>query len=151
MNHNYTILPIDKSKIDRLKPLWECQKKYHVLISRNFSEERQNVIFEDRKKEILEECKHIKIDLVISKKTDEEIGYCLSTIDHQQKGELDSLFIKEGFRKSGIGKKLVLMSIDWMEEFNVKRKSLFVIPENQGAIRFYESLGFKQRSIHLMS
>jgi len=150
MDIDYSIVTLEESNLDRIKSLWECQMEYHIGISINFVKERQSTQFEDRREEILKGCDQIKIDYVIRDKSNEEIGYCLSTINHYGKGELDSLYIKEKYRNLGIGKILVQKSLKWMGEAGAKQISLYVIPENEGAISFYEALGFKQRSIHLM-
>ncbi|MBU2514674.1 GNAT family N-acetyltransferase [bacterium] len=149
MNPKIEIVSIVTKEFDRIKPLWEEQKQYHVSISHNFADDRSRTLFEDRKKEIIEGSEKLRIDIAFDDQQLTDIGYCLSTIDSKNKGEIDSLYLKEEYRRQGLGKKLVQLALDWMSSNKVNKKSIYIIPENSEALCFYRNFGFSPRSIHL--
>ncbi len=58
------------------------------------------------------------------------------------KATLVSMWTAPAYRKSGVGKMLVRAVLEWSETRGVKTVELLVTGVNQGAMRFYERLGF---------
>jgi ribosomal protein S18 acetylase RimI-like enzyme len=59
-----------------------------------------------------------------------------------RKATLVSMWTAPTHRKSGVGKMLVNAVLEWAETRGVKIVDLLVTGINDGAIRFYERLGF---------
>ena len=56
--------------------------------------------------------------------------------------EIDAVAVLEGERRSGVGRELVERAQEWAQTRGVDRIELLVWEFNQGAIAFYEKLGY---------
>lgn len=63
--------------------------------------------------------------------------------------ELNGLIIAEEYRSNGIGEKAMHFILDWAKQNGAGFMRLFVYPKNEGAIRFYESLGYRHSSNYM--
>ncbi len=63
--------------------------------------------------------------------------------------ELESMYVREGSRDSGVGARLVEEFLGWARERGAERASVTAYAANERAIRFYERLGFAARSLSL--
>ena len=136
--------------LDRIAPLWEELKRYHVEKSRYFSKDMKARRFEARKNDLTSKAKHLRVDIVIDSKEKNDIGYCISTINDSNRGEIDSIFIREPYRRHGLGKKLTEMALAWLDDQGVVDNSLYVASGNDEVINFYKIFGFYPRTIHLV-
>lgn len=82
--------------------------------------------FEARKNDLISKAKHLLVDIVIDAKENNDIGYCICTINDSDMGEIDSIFFKEPYRRNGIGKKLMQMALTWLDDYGVVGKVLSV-------------------------
>lgn len=96
---NFIYEEISKDDIDLIKPLWECLKSHHLKKIVHFIEDFRKKEWRDRKKDLLMDNKDIKV--IVVKKTEEVIGYCISTILDNKKGEVDSIYIEEEYGMVG--------------------------------------------------
>ena len=62
---------------------------------------------------------------------------------------IGDLFVEEGYRRRGVGRALLEAAQRLGREKGAQRLTLLVWPFNQGALAFYERLGFAARSITL--
>ena len=145
----YNLIEIKKEQLSKIEHLWEELKKIHLNDSKYFKDYFSTFTFEKRC-EKLEEIndEHIKIEIVEDKKTKDFIGYCISTIE-KNIGEIDSLFIKEEYRKYGLGKKLVESSIEWLENSKCEKIKVGVAEGHESVFEFYKKLGFYPRVTYL--
>lgn len=67
--------------------------------------------------------------------------FCTSRMTEIKMAFMDSLYVDENFRSTGVGKKLFLETERIAKENGAKRLDLTVWNFNKGAINFYESLG----------
>lgn len=82
----------------------------------------------------------------IAMNDDEACGLVGGFLDREDKtrAHLVSMWVAPTHRHLGVGKKLVQSVLDWAKSQDVKTLWLFVTHNNDGAIRFYERLGFKK-------
>ena len=137
--------------LDSVAPMWEKLKIHHSMISANFSEEFLNKTFASRKTDLIKKSKpgKLRVDLARSKENGAYVGYCISTINKDNAGEVDSIFVEEKFRAKAIGEKLVKKALKWMDDEKVKSKIIMVASGNEGVLPFYEKFGFLPRFIML--
>ena len=135
--------------LDRIAPLWEKMKKYHVDKSTHFSKNMDSILFEERKNNLTSKAKHLRVDIVINTKEKHDIGYCISTIDDGNKGEIDSLFILDVYRRHGLGERLTENALDWFNDNGVVNILIYVASGNDEVINFYKNFGFYPRRIQL--
>lgn len=139
-----------KELIDLVKPLWENLNKHHEANSVNFSDKYKNNTFEKRKGKFLsDKTSKVKVDLIRDIEKDIYVGYCVSTIDVDLVGEIDSLFIEKEYRKCGLGDKLMQIAIEWLDTNKVNTKILGVVEGNEEVLEFYKRHGFYKRTIVL--
>jgi len=64
--------------------------------------------------------------------------------------KIGQITVKKSFRRKGIGKSLMLKMLDTARELGLGRIKLEVSIKNEGAIKLYESFGFKieQTEVH---
>ena len=140
MNENFIIESGHDELFERVRPLWEKLRNYHVQHSSHFSKELCGRRFEERKDEIRKKAHQFQIYIILH--GDKDVGYCITTISEERYGEIDSLFVKRNFRKNGLGKRLTELALDWMDKQKVKEKSIYVVAGNEKAIEFYSQFGF---------
>jgi GNAT superfamily N-acetyltransferase len=94
--------------------------------------------------------------VVVAEKNDEIIGYLICSqgnIEDYRNNhilEIEELFVKDGFRSLGVGKRLINYALDWLKEAIKEqgitsdgiRVSVKVLAKNNRAIRFYREMGF---------
>lgn len=148
---NIKYIKLNNSQIDVIKPLWQKLKVHHHELSTHFPQRYLQSKFEERKEEILEKSENgeLKIDIVKDDEKNEYIGYCISSISEDNVGEIDSIFLDENYRSSGIGNKLMNRALDWMKKKGVKSKKIVVAVGNEELLSFYEKFDFLPRHIIL--
>ncbi|MDP4147225.1 MAG: GNAT family N-acetyltransferase, partial [Bacillota bacterium] len=89
------------------------------------------------------------IDLIKDIEKDIYIGYCISTVNANLIGEIDSLFVHSQYRKLGLGDELMKRALEWLDSNNVKGKKIAVAEGNEGVLDFYKRYGFYKRQMIL--
>ena len=149
MNEDIQILSGGSELLNRTSPLWEEIKKHHVEKSLHFSKEMASKSYIERKKDLISKAKYLRVDIAYDSKERKDIGYCISTVDDANRGEIDSLFIEKKYRRQGIGKKLTEMALAWLDNKGAVDYSISVAYGNEEVLDFYKSFGFYPRGIHL--
>jgi len=77
------------------------------------------------------------------------IGYCVSSINSEMVGEVDSIYVTISARGLGIGTELMVGAMKWMDTLGVKRRVLMTIVGNEDVHEFYRKFGFYPKSVLL--
>lgn len=130
--------------IDSIAPLWTKLNEHHKANSTQFISKYENFTFEERKTSLMKKVNLgiMKINLAKDIKTNTFVGYCISTIDEENVGEIESLYVEADYRKFGIGKELMTRTLKWLDESIVLAKVIGVAAGNEQAFGFYERFGF---------
>ncbi len=139
---------LDIKDINLIKPLWEELNSMHKKKSTYFSDDFSNFSFEKRKQKLTQKDK-VLILICRKKDNNEVIGYCISSITNDSEGEIDSIYIKPGYRKERLGSKLMNKSMDWFAKENVTNVEILVAHGNEEVLSFYEKFGFYPRTYKL--
>jgi len=91
--------------------------------------------------------------IIFAKDGEKIVGFSYAIFDEkdiEKRGEMvgyiEALGVKENYRKKGIGKALLLSSLNFLKEYNIKVAELGVDAENPNkAKHLYESVGFKEK------
>lgn len=142
---------IDPSQIDAIRPLWEKLNAFHVRLSPHFAARRSARTFDGRKAQLLAKAASgkLRIDLVCAAPNGDPLGYCVTSLSSDGAGEIDSLFVEQDYRGSGIGTALMRRALAWLDENNATSKVLSVAFGNDRALAFYRQFGFEADSILL--
>jgi ribosomal protein S18 acetylase RimI-like enzyme len=130
--------------IDLIQNLWEHLNQLHLNKSPYFKDRYQNLSWGKRKQKLTAKSSDILIEYAVDNKEHKIIGYCISTIDREDKsiGEIDSIYIDEFYRNSGLGKQFIDRAISWLESNNVETQKLLVGVGNEGVLNFYKQFNF---------
>ena len=136
--------------LDLVQPLWEKLRKHHETNSNYFSDDFRNLTFAIRKNKFINDINlKVKIDLIRDKEKDSYIAYCISTINKDLIGEIDSLFVDKEYRKYGLGDNLMNRALEWLNSNQVKTKIIGVAEGNENVLEFYKRYGFYKRKLIL--
>lgn len=140
---SYIRIPL--TEIHRMKDLWQQLNDHHYKQTPVFREDFVNYTFEDRIKKITSKVsskENILIDLVIDEKENKPIGYCITTINEEHNGEIDSLYVDDGYRGYKIGANLMERAVRWMDERDVNTQIIGVVAGNEDVLDFYKRYEF---------
>lgn len=86
---------------------------------------------------------------VVASEATEVIGYAVGRItnlpsffERRHRGYIHDVFVREGFRRRGVGRRLVEEILAWFRRRGVTLVELTVAANNDAAISFWERLGF---------
>ncbi len=147
----YVYRIVDENSFDAVQPLWEKLRAYHANLPWRFAAEMHRSSFEPRKQELLAKAVSGKLRIeLVSKPSDmADVAYCISTVSADCRGEVDSLFVDEGFRGCGIGSELLRRALAWLESAGATSKLVTVAHSNEEALAIYNRFGFYPRTIVL--
>jgi len=140
----YSIKQGNETELDLIGPLWEKLNQLHLKLSPHFKHRFQTMNWDKRKHKLLEKSKDILFEYIIDNKNDTIIGYCISTIDKEDNkvGEIDTIYINETYRKSGLGKQLINRAIQWLKSNGTETQKLLVGVGNEQVFDFYKQFDF---------
>jgi diamine N-acetyltransferase len=137
-----TYLELGPESIEIIRTLWEGLNAHHLVRSPNFRDHYEQMTFDVRKKDLL---KKERLQIILAVRDGNPVGYCVCTISAEYDGEIDSIFVEDSYRRSGIGEELMTRAIAWLDAGGAKKKIVAVASGNEAAIPFYESFGFVPR------
>lgn len=136
-------------RLTEIAPLWAQLREHHAGLSRLWRESILRSQFDARINQLREKCAPGGMLVLLAAAGGETVGYCVSTLTSDGKGEVDSIFVAELHRGRGIGRELFNRSVDWLALRGAKRVIVEVMAENAAARRLYESAGFRPRTVIL--
>lgn len=103
-----------------------------------------------QKKCISEDLKKSKKAFFVAEEGGKIAGFIYGKIEkdppvfvEKEKGHVGQLFVREGYRNMGLGKKLFAELKKWFKKKKMKSLRIYVARCNVGAKRMYKSLGFE--------
>jgi GNAT superfamily N-acetyltransferase len=142
---------VGEESLETVCPLWEKLRAHHSPLLSHFPGEKPPFIFGPRKRELLAKAApgKIRVEFVTIASDGVDIAYCISTVSASGRGEVDSMFVEEGFRGRGIGSNLIRHALTWMESMGASSRVVTVAHANEEALAFYKRFGFHPRTILL--
>jgi RimJ/RimL family protein N-acetyltransferase len=142
----------NQNDLDIIRPLWEKLNAHHITVSKYFKDSRTATTFDMRKKQLMEKSYRgaLRIDLARDATTKEYIGYCVTSVNEEKQGEIESIYVEKDYRLSGIGDSLMTRALGWLETVTVKKTILGVAEGNEGVFAFYQRHDFYPRVTVLM-
>ncbi len=147
----FCIIQSNETNLDLIRSLWEKLNQLHFNLSPHFKNRFQNMNWEKRKSQLLKKSSIVLLEYIIDNDINEIVGYCISTIDREDNkiGEIDSIYVEENYRESGLGKQLVNRSIEWLKSKNTETQILSVAIGNEKVLEFYKHFDFYPLHINL--
>ena len=133
--------------LELIRPLWIQLNEHHHAMAGMFRSHYEQMTFDDRKKyfERVARTGSLRLDLAWDPDSGRFVGYCVSSLSEDKNGEIESIFLENGYRNLGIGSALMLRALGWMDESDARQKRVSVGDGNEGAWKFYEKFGFYPR------
>ena len=137
----------NQNDLDIIRPLWDKLNAHHITFSKYFKDTRAVTTFDMRKKQLMEKSYQgaLRIDLARDAVTKEYIGYCVTSVDPEKQGEIESIYVEKDYRLSGIGDSLMTRALAWLETVTEKKTILTVAEGNEGVFAFYRRHNFYPR------
>ncbi len=141
----------NESLLDEVRQLWEELNQHHLSLSPNFKPYYEEMTFPKRKQALLQKTARgeMRVDIAVDREKNRKVGYCISSLDCEQTGEVESIYVLEAYRGMGIGGKLMKSALSWMETKEAAKKIVIVAAGNEQAFGFYERYGFRVRKTML--
>ena len=143
----------DERDLDLIGPLWEKLNEHHRVRARSSDQARHfgEMKFDIRKKRLLEKARQgaLHLELALDGNTRKVIGYCVSTVTGDKRGEIESILVEDSYRRQGVGDNLMKKSLAWMNNLSVDNKIIEVAVGNEEVLGFYARYGFYPRTLIL--
>ena len=136
-----TYLELGPESLELIRPLWEKLNDHHLVRSPDFRQHYEQMTFDVRKADLLKK-ERLRIILAILNRA--PVGYCVCTVAGDT-GEVDSIFVEDAYRRSGIGEQLMYRALVWLKAAGPEKTIVAVAAGNEAATPFYESFGFMPR------
>lgn len=147
---NFIYIEGGMAMLPLIAPLWENLRIYHQIHSTDFREVYARQTFQKRARALMEQAdRGMRVELVKNLVTDQFVGYCVCTINHDDVGEIASLYIEDDYRHQGIGDSLMKSALEWLAKNQVQAKQIVVAAGNESVIEFYRRYGFYRRATTL--
>ena len=130
--------------IERIRDLWHELNTHHASVSKYFASHFNSFTFDTRIASLKKKAKDGEVFLFIAvdKSSTKEIGYCISSVDSQMQGEIDSIFIQPDYMSKGIARELLNHALEWFNANQVNDISIGVAYGNEETFKFYAKFGF---------
>jgi ribosomal protein S18 acetylase RimI-like enzyme len=135
--------------LDEIQSLWEQLNRHHASVSPHFAADFHAKTFVGRKKALLEKYAAGQMRIDIAQFQGRSIGYLISAITLDGVGEIESIYIEDGFRGQAVGDQLMHRALDWLDACQVHTKVIAVAVGNERAYKFYARYGFYPRVVTL--
>jgi ribosomal protein S18 acetylase RimI-like enzyme len=115
----------DQALLDKIKLLWEELNEHHCQHSLNFKNYFNQMTFEKRKLDLLKKSLFgkMRVDLADDGASGCTVGYCVSSLNGEKTGEIESIFVKVAYRGLGVGDSLIKNALLWMDKEVPRKKS----------------------------
>ena len=137
----------NEALLDGIRLLWQSLNQHHLELSPCFKQDYVEMTFEKRKAYWLKKAAsaELRVDIASDVLTGQNVGYCVSSIDEDKTGEIESLFVASTYRGLGVGDNLMRRVLAWMDEKGTVAKIVEVATGNEQAFGFYNRYGFFTR------
>lgn len=129
--------------LDHLAHLWLGLIEHHAQLDPRFAAFTRSRNWESRKSGLLNKAAGGALRTEIAYIAGEPAAYSIATIDGQNIGEIDSIFVNEAWRGNGIGRELVLRALKWLSDEGSVLQKIAVREGNDRALQLYKSCGFE--------
>jgi [ribosomal protein S5]-alanine N-acetyltransferase len=138
----------NQDALDLIRPLWQKLIEHHKALSRYFKDHYSKVNFDMRKEQLLNKSAggKLQVDLARDPATGAYVGYCVTSLNSEKQGEIESIFVEKDYRGYGVGERLMTRAMGWLETMAAKKIILGVGEGNENVFSFYRRFGFYPRS-----
>jgi len=152
VHDDVTILEGSGELLRRIQPLWAELRLHHAAMGHLWRDEFLASDFDKRCAGLLAKSKGGGIQVLLAvHRASGEVGYCVSTVDSERHGEIDSLFVLDAFRRQGIARTMLTSAMCWLTDRDAKPIRVSILAGNDEAVKLYEQLGFQPRTLWMQN
>ena len=129
---------LEKEDLDLIEELWLELQEYHHSLNENSRE----IPFSIR----MDMLKRKEFTIFSAWNQNRLIGFCIPSIDNENSGIIESIYVKGQYRYRGIGSSLFKKSLAWFKKNEIKRIHIGVVYGNTKVFPFYEKFGFRPQA-----
>jgi diamine N-acetyltransferase len=140
-------IAMDQQGLDHIGALWDKLREHHVSHAKECAFFFSRMSYPQRKEGLLKVAAagKMRVDLVRDTQSGCYVGYCVTSLSADKKGEIESIYVEQAYRKQGIGNCLMHRALTFLDEHDARRKVLAVAVGNEEAFGFYRRHGFVPR------
>jgi ribosomal protein S18 acetylase RimI-like enzyme len=146
---NMTYISGNGELLDHIHALWDEFNKHHETVSPHFKDDFAAFTFAERKRRLLKKYLREDLRIYLAICDDHLVGYIISGASENGTGEIESMYIEEGFRGMNIGDELMRRALCWLDKRDVHTNVIDVAGGNEPAYKFYARYGFFPRVTRL--
>jgi diamine N-acetyltransferase len=137
-------LETDQQGLDSIRFLWEKLIEHHRVRSLHFAGHFTHMTWDSRKQDLLKKSQYglMRIDVAKDGKTGKLVGYCVSSVNEEKVGEIESIFIEKDYRRQKIGDNFMKKALKWMDGMGTTKRTIAVAVGNEEVFPFYACYGF---------
>jgi len=146
-NTEISLLTGGPELVDRIEPLWWQLRQHHADLPTIWQSLILDSSFDKRRESLLAKAPGGML-VVLASARGADIGYCVSSINRDV-GEVDSIYVSDAHRRCGVGQLMMVPTLAWFDEHNLKSVVVDIMDGNDAAESFYARYGFRRRSVRL--
>jgi ribosomal protein S18 acetylase RimI-like enzyme len=145
---NIEYIARDESGLGAIGPLWLKLQEHHRACGGEFARTLGAVTWEQRQAGLLKKVAggRLLVDLARDGETGQYVGYCVTSLTADLRGEIESIYVEPEYRRKGIGDCLMWRALRLFDEGGAKVRTLGVAAGNEEVFRFYRRYGFVPRA-----
>jgi len=137
-----------KELLPEVKVLWEELRDHHSELNAHFGAEIADMQFEERINKLLLRIQDGLIRIELAREpSGAAIAYSMSSTRPDGAGEVDSLFVHDGWRGNGLGELMTERGLVWLAEQGADPLIIEVLVGNERVLDLYRRFGFEPRRI----
>ncbi len=140
---------LDPAQLSKLGPLLEALNLHHQRVTIGWKEYFGRFTFQERCRRLTRTGKELRIDVVRAADEGRVVGYCISSVSAQRRGEIESLYVAPECRQRGAATVLMVRALKWIESAGISDITIRVAVGNEEVLPFYRRFGFQPRTYHL--
>jgi diamine N-acetyltransferase len=149
MDTDAVIVSGQQELLASIAPLWLELNRHHGSLSPHFKDFYRSFTFEQRMASIARHAIKLRLFLALPEANSPPVGFGIASIDAQEVGEIDSLYIQSPHRGRGLGSRLIQAMHAWFASEKIVTRRVTVAAGNEDAYAIYEKHGYALR-MHLL-
>lgn len=134
------IIELQVQEIGAIQQLWERLNATHYENSTWWKDHFKGQTFNKRMKGLIQ---LDKCAVFAAKDQADLVAYCIVSIK-QSIGEIDSIFVNDEIRQTGVGQMLLQKAMNWVKGHGIEQIKVGIAEGNESVLTFYAKMGFQK-------
>ncbi len=137
--------------LDVIRPLREGLFRHHAKLTEHFASDFSLEKIDETENGLLACSRRGGLHIAVAQTKDgaHHVGFCITRILADKTGDIFSMFVDEAYRGLGIGQKLMMDALRYLNQKGVDTINTHVLYGNEKVLSFYQKFGLYPRTIVL--